>query len=760
MRYIKYPILLLVPFILLLVMVNGCIEEMNQTFFEVASSIPTLEATGVVYSADVEMTFTLPILGASLTLDDIFAAYGSGHTAGTPDLSQARMTWSNQSKTLTISGIRGWSELTGSSGPKNVHVISAADRIVALSGDKMAAGRTLLKFSLSAKKGIQTVYPADGATGVTSATSVEVTFTDDMDPTTITTDTFTLWGSQISGTVAYDAATRTATFTPDDYLGLIHTYTASIGAQVKYADGTELGDSYRWSFTTGDDSPPQASSVSPLDGATDVSIATTVSVVFDKEMDSSTINTSTFILEGSSGTVSYVPSTRTATLVPSVALTNSKQYTARLSTQIKDSIGNNMAAVYSWSFTTEAASEQLVYEKNGLFDYDVFGISVAGAGDVNNDGYDDFIVGGAIEETVWPGLPAGVTGAQKAYVYSGADGSLLHEISSPTTEAILFGAKVAGVGDTNGDGYDDFLVAAPWWGPNQEGKIYLYSGLDGTMIRTHECSVTSATFGSAVAGAGDVNRDTYADYMAGAPYSAATSGEVYVFSGLDGSQLHQLVGPKAAYFMGVSVSGLGDVNGDGYADFLAGSIDNVSQNGLAHLFSGKDGSVLWYMSGENGYDHFGVALSSVGDVNGDSIPDFAVGAPYMNTRTGRVYVFSGASRALLYTISGDYTGQFLGGSLSGGMDVNGDGYADLIVGNLDPLQYYTTYNYNRAYVYSGVDGTHLWTGIGTSRAFYGLSVGAVGNIDNSGRGAFIVGAPFSSASGNINAGRAYVYQLK
>ena len=126
------------------------------------------------------------------------------------------------------------------------------------------------------------------------------------------------------------------------------------------------------------------------------------------------------------------------------------------------------------------------------------GFAVAGAGDVDGDGYDDVIAGGPGRELA--GMPAGA-----AYVLSGSDGSVLHSWLGSSTGA-EFGVAVAAVGDVNGDGNADVAVGAP--GENGFGSVRIYSGADGSTLHFALGGSVGAEFGASVTGVGDVNSDS------------------------------------------------------------------------------------------------------------------------------------------------------------------------------------------------------------------------------------------------------------
>ena len=257
---------------------------------------------------------------------------------------------------------------------------------------------------------------------------------------------------------------------------------------------------------------------------------------------------------------------------------------------------------------------------------------VAVAGDVNGDGKADFIVGARRDDPAGGGLDAG-----SAYVFSGADGSLLYQVTGDTA-GDEFGVSVSIAGDVNGDGRADFIVGAhlgdPVGGGSNAGSAYVFSGADGSILYHRTGDSVEDRFGWSVSGAGDVNGDGRADFIVGATHddpAGIDSGSAYVFSGADGSLLYQVTGDTSFDFFGYSVSGAGDVNGDGRADFIVGAyLDDPAGGGeaagSAYVFSGADGSLLYQRTGDTASDQFGWSVAGAGDVNGDGKADFIVGA--------------------------------------------------------------------------------------------------------------------------------------
>ena len=208
---------------------------------------------------------------------------------------------------------------------------------------------------------VSSTSPANSVTGVPINTAINATFTEAMDPATLTTATFNLWAgsTSIGGTVSYSGTT--ATFTPSSSLAYNTYYTATITTGVRDLAGNAMQASYSWSFTTGlapDVTPPTVSSTDPGNGVIWVSVSTAIRATFTEAMDPASITTATFTLKtGStsiSGTVSY-RRTR-ATFTPSSSLAYDTTYTATITTGVRDLAGNAMQASYSWSFTTGSHS--------------------------------------------------------------------------------------------------------------------------------------------------------------------------------------------------------------------------------------------------------------------------------------------------------------------------------------------------------------------------------------------------------------------
>jgi Ca2+-binding RTX toxin-like protein len=323
-----------------------------------------------------------------------------------------------------------------------------------------------------------------------------------------------------------------------------------------------------------------------------------------------------------------------------------------------------------------------------------FGWSVAGAGDVNGDGSPDLLVGAPFQDV------NGNDTQGQAFVFNGADGSLLLTLDNPTPQTTIanFGIAVAGAGDVNGDGSPDLLVGAVGQdvnGNSIQGQAFVFSGADGSLLLTLDDPTpqAGARFGGAVAGAGDVNGDGSPDLLVGAfgqnVNGNAFQGQAFVFSGADGSLLLTLDDPtpQADADFGHAVAGAGDVNGDGSPDLLVGAPGQDVEQGQAFVFSGADGSLLLTLDNPtlDGFQ-FGIAVAGAGDVNGDGSPDLLVGVRAQfgndNAGQGQAFVFSGADGSLLVTLDNPtpQLGDDFGFAVAGVGDVNGDGIPDLLVG--------------------------------------------------------------------------------
>jgi len=204
---------------------------------------------------------------------------------------------------------------------------------------------------------VTSTTPASGATGVALNVPVSASFSELMDPATVSNETFTVARGEVllRGNVVYFGVT--AIFVPDEPFDVQTLYTASISSDVTDVDGNAMEANYVWTFTTGDSmdtTRPEVSATSPEHDAVEVALDAAMTATFTEAMDPSTINDETFTLrEGGDlvdGTVMYIGVT--ARFSPDEPLREGVRYTARVSSVASDLAGNNLAADYAWGFTT------------------------------------------------------------------------------------------------------------------------------------------------------------------------------------------------------------------------------------------------------------------------------------------------------------------------------------------------------------------------------------------------------------------------
>lgn len=292
----------------------------------------------------------------------------------------------------------------------------------------------------------------------------------------------------------------------------------------------------------------------------------------------------------------------------------------------------------------------------------------------------------------------------------------------------------------------------------------------GTWSKTHLGGPAAGMrFGSAVAAAGDVNGDGFADVIIGA-YSAAPgglsfAGSAFVHSGADGSLLHQFDGAAELDYFGSAVGGAGDVNGDGFDDLLVGApgvdVGLESAAGRAYVYSGLDGSLLYQFDGVEYHDRLGSAVCGVGDVNLDGRGDFLIAAPLANPSdlesAGSVFLHSGFDGSLLQQFDGTEVNEELGATLAAAGDVDNDGRNDFIIATPEANAggYFLA---GRARVHSGSDFSVLLTLEGTAEAQrLAWSAANAGDVDMDGHDDVILGAPYATPASVLRAGMAQVY---
>ncbi|MFQ5570251.1 MAG: tetratricopeptide repeat protein [Rhodothermales bacterium] len=296
--------------------------------------------------------------------------------------------------------------------------------------------------------------------------------------------------------------------------------------------------------------------------------------------------------------------------------------------------GANKAYVYSGKDGTVLLA--LEGENPG----DLFGRKVSDIGDMNEDGYDDVLVGA-------PGTSTNGPGSGSAYVYSGKDGTLLLTLHG---EKAGDGFGSAGGGLKN-ERHAILVAGAPNAGPNNGGRTYVYQGLSTEPAFIIEADDTGANLGGMfVSVVGDVNGDRVPDIYASDWNNNAlgpSTGRIYVHSGSDGNRLRTLTGEAQGDGFGIGVADAGDVNGDGYDDLIIGAWQHAGASpsgGKVYLYSGQDGSLMRTYTGKVPGETFGFDATGMGDVDGDGEIDFLLTSAWSainGARSGRMFIISG-----------------------------------------------------------------------------------------------------------------------
>ncbi|MBP9081093.1 MAG: FG-GAP repeat protein [Flavobacteriales bacterium] len=420
--------------------------------------------------------------------------------------------------------------------------------------------------------------------------------------------------------------------------------------------------------------------------------------------------------------------------------------------------------------TIDPLSNTANLQLNGTQTGEQFGHSVATAGDVDGDGYSDVLVGS-------PNWSTPFANAGRVQLFLGSSTGLAATAAwtlQGTQANARMGFSVGTAGDVNGDGYSDVAIGSP--GMLGWGGVLVYAGSSAGLGGSAWAvlmgnSQTGSEFGWSVALAGDVDGDGLSDLVVGAPKynnGSAAQGRAYCYHGSAVS-----MGPVANWTftgipvngqLGYCVAGAGDLNGDGYSDVAIGAPFQpkvpTTNNGAVHVFRGNLGSGLSVAAGTvlqgPGSSNFGSSVSSAGDMNGDGFADLVIGAPGTSTNAGAVHIHMGVGAITLVasaaasTLAGT-SGERLGHAVALAGDVNGDGYGDVVLGSPDHSS-----ALGRARVYRGsaaplLDATHLyWTGNGSvAGAKAGSAVATAGDVNGDGLSDLLVGAPEQGGTGAV-----------
>jgi hypothetical protein len=415
--------------------------------------------------------------------------------------------------------------------------------------------------------------------------------------------------------------------------------------------------------------------------------------------------------------------------------------------------------VYVYASSGSGLSATRILTITGSAPDDTFGYALANVGDVNGDGYGDFLVGAP-----------GYNNLQgRAYLYRG--GPSLTDTPATVFKATVsggaFGRFVASAGDVNGDGWDDMLVGAPSYNSDQ-GRAFIYlgngSGVSATPALTLTGEATANLFGQSGGAAGDVNGDGYADVVIGAERYGGYQGRAYLYlgglAGLSATPAFTLTGEATGDYFGHALAMAGDVNGDGYADVLIGASGRNASQGRAYVYlgsqAGLEAAPVLTLTGETAGEGFGGSVGGAGDVNGDGYADLAIGAPNYNTAQGILRVYHGSAFLPTAVPQRSFTGvetSHLGAAVATAGDVNGDGYADILLG----AEGYES-NRGQAHLYlgssAGLQLAPAFTVTGETQGDgLGASVGAAGDVNGDGYADSLIGGGGYEAG----RGRAYIY---
>jgi len=399
-----------------------------------------------------------------------------------------------------------------------------------------------------------------------------------------------------------------------------------------------------------------------------------------------------------------------------------------------------------------AQAQTPLYQFDGDGEFDRYGASVSWVGDVNDDGFDDFLVGAPENGQIFF--------EEEGYVrvHSGVDGALLLNLDGVQVGE-AFGRVAAGAGDVNSDGHADIIVGTPLFGGpggNSSGRVQVFSGDGGGLIHTRFGDVASDQMGFVVAGVGDVNGDGHDDFAACAYNSDVTifnGGTVRVWSGNDGTTLYSWEGDSSNRHLGASISPAGDFDGDDYGDVIVGG-----GLGPVVIYSGQTGGILQTYPAPAEFDQWGESTASLGDITGDTVPDYIIGAPqrtlFQAEGIGYARVLNGATGVQLREFVGTSVGDRLGSVVDTAGYWDEDNVVDYLVtapaaGNSAVAGYVR--------VYSGATGQVLSEFSAESNdSDLGVSAAYLGDLNGDGSPEIILGEPQANDPG-ILSGSVEVY---
>lgn len=428
-----------------------------------------------------------------------------------------------------------------------------------------------------------------------------------------------------------------------------------------------------------------------------------------------------------------------------------------LGTAFGTSNSNPIGHKLSWRVKTCIGSACSDYSRPRVFH---FGRSVH---DFNGDGFSDFAISSFSTNAV--DVFFGRTGALNPFRAGSLDGGA----------GALFGFSLAPAGDVNGDGFADLIVGAPgtilFAIEDCSASIFL-GGPGGTFSETADWTVTSPSaswLGYSVSSAGDVNGDGFADVLIGSPNEGSASGRFALYLG--GTSLSttpaQVITGAVQEKLGIKVSSANDFNNDGFGDVIIGTELN-----RAYIYLGSPTAPYLshpvLLTSDLGDEGFGNTVAAVGKVDGDDFPDVVVGAPLSDvagTNAGRVFFYRGTSTLPLYPdrlpqtaiLAGPASGALFGTAFAGAGDLNGDGFADIIVGASGTSDNGANSRTGSAHVYFGSRSFNVGLDakiVGATNDLLGVSVANIGDSDGDGFGDLLVGTQSTSTP----QGLAYLYR--
>ena len=342
--------------------------------------------------------------------------------------------------------------------------------------------------------------------------------------------------------------------------------------------------------------------------------------------------------------------------------------------------------------------------------------------------------------------------AGRIYVYSVGSGRLLWSADGRPGDEL--GTGVEGIGDANNDGIPD--VAAS--GPSGSGVAFIYSGRDGRILQSFKSTRNDELFGNHISAAGDVNGDGHADLIIGAPGKEGEStnpGHAYVYSGKDGELLYTLSGERLGDAFGSTVAGFS--NGREHYLVVGAPRAGPAHHGRVYVYADYAGQPKFVIDADatgNALGAMFVSVMGTGDPDAHNIfvSDWTNAAK--GAATGRIYLHSGRTGERLLTLTGEIAGEGFGTSKSTAGDIDGDGIEDLIVG---AWQYGgAAVSAGRAYLFSGSDGHLIKTfTCRTPGDTFGFDAVGLGDVDGDGTADLLITSGWSGASGH-HSGRVFI----